>query len=183
MALNEQAVKIAVKIIKNFEGCNLTSYPDPASPLYAALSRHGMLQKYMSGDIKWDDLEDNFKALSGTPWTVGHGSTQGVTKSTVWTQAQADAALEAHVREFMEGALKASPRLVKVSPEKIAAVTSFCYNVGLNNYKTSTVAKMIAVDDMVAAANAFLLWNKAQGKILTGLVKRREVERNLFLAS
>ena len=180
--MNSLALKIACKIIRNFEGCNLISYPDPASPLYGALARNNMLHKYMKGDLKWKDLPDNFKALSGAPFTIGYGNTQGITHSMEWTQQKADAELEKHVAEFMEGAIKASPKLANMSPSQIAAVTSLCYNIGLNAYKTSTVARMIAAGDIYGAANGFPLWNKAQGKILDGLVKRREVERNLFLS-
>jgi len=181
--LNENAVKIATKIIKNFEGCNLISYPDPASPLYEALAAQGLVKRYMTGDLTFDELPDNFKALSGKPFTVGYGATQGVTQYTVWTQAQADSALEKHVREFMEGALKISPKLSSLAPHKIAAVTSLCYNIGLANYKTSTVARLIGDGDMHGAARAFLLWNKARGKILQGLVNRRKIEHDLFLGS
>jgi lysozyme len=182
MELNEQAVKIAVKIISNAEGCILHSYPDPASPLYSALSTHGMLHKMMKGQLKWKDLPDNFKALKGSPWTLGHGETKDIKPDMEWSLEQAKTALEDRVREFMEEVLKVSPELVDESPQKIAAVTSLCYNIGLTNYKSSTVAKKIANKDFRAAADAFLMWNKAQGKILSGLVTRREIEKNLFLS-
>lgn len=180
--MNTLALKIACKVVKNFEGCNLVSYADPASPLYGALTRNGMLQKSLKGEIKWKDLPDNFQALSGKPWTIGWGSTENITQDMVWTQQKADAELERHVAEFMEGAIKASPKLANMNPSQIAAVTSLCYNIGLNAYKNSTVARKIAEGDMHAAADAFLMWNKAGGSIMAGLVKRREVERNLFLS-
>lgn len=183
MTLNETAVKIAVKVIKMHEGCILYSYPDPASPLYQALSNNNMLHKFLTGELRWRGLPKNFQTLSGSPWSAMYGETEGIEKEMTFTQAQADQRLERRVREFMEGAIKISPELAKLSPEKIAAVTSFCYNIGLGNYKTSTVAKKIAEKDFKAAADAFLLWNKAKGKIMSGLVKRREIERNLFLAS
>jgi lysozyme len=182
MTLNETAVRIAVKIIKQFEGCNLRSYPDPASPLYKALSTHGMLQRYMSGAIKWKDLAENFQALSGNPFTCGHGETQGVTKDTVWTPEEATSRLEARVRGFMQDVLEASPKLATQAPERIAAVTSLCYNIGLGNYEHSTVARLIAVEDWTGAAKAFLMWVKAGGLVMAGLEKRRKIESELFMS-
>lgn len=184
--LDEAPVRIALKIIKNFEGCNLTSYPDPASPLYKALSTHGMLSKYMAGKLKYKDLPEHFQALSGTPWTIGFGETQGITHSMEWTQEQAVEALEKRVEEFMAGVLKSAPKLIKGSPERIAACTSLAYNIGTTAFKDSTVAKMIEADNHTAAAAAFLLWNKVRenGKLAIshGLDTRRKVESALYIS-
>ena len=178
--LNEQAVQIAVKIIKLFEGCNLIAYPDPASPLYKALALHNMLKKYMDGAIRYKDLPDNFKALSGTPWTVGYGMTVGVTKDTVYTQEQANTSLEAHVRKVMQETLEDAPKLSKEVPARIAAITSLAYNIGKDAFKTSTVAKRIASGALSEVAEAIKMWNKAKGKIVDGLVKRRQTEADLW---
>lgn len=182
MKLNNLAVKIAVKIVAMFEGVNLNSYPDPASPLYTALSNNNMLHKYMSGAIKWKDLPDNFKALSGIPFTVGFGETKGITKDTVWTQEQAKTALEARVKEFMTQCIKDCPELETLSPTRIAAITSFAYNVGSTAFKNSTACKRIVAGDYQNVPEAIQRYNKAGGKIMNGLVRRREVESNLWMA-
>jgi lysozyme len=180
--LDEKAVRIAVKLLKrpDFEGCNLVAYPDPASPLYEALSVHGMLRKYMAGKLKHSDLPENFQALDGKPYTIGYGETQGVKCGDVWTQEQADERIEKRVREFMLGVLKACPQLQKENAEKIAACTSLAYNVGLSNFASSTVCKKTQARDYEAAADAFGMWIKAQGKVLQGLVNRRKVEADLY---
>lgn len=175
--LIEDAVKIAAKIVKPLEGCSLVSYPDPASPLYKELSKHNILQKFLQGKL---DLPDYLRDLSGTPWTIGMGETKGVKQGDKITQEQADSMLLERLKEFAQGVLKASPKLSKHSPEKLAAVTSFAYNVGLGAYKGSTVARCIGVEDMEGAARAFSLWNKAGGLVMNGLVKRRQVEADLF---
>lgn len=180
IVLNEQAVKIAVKIIKQFEGCNLIAYPDPASDLYKALSTHNMLGKYMSGKIKFNDLEPHFQALNGKPWTAMYGETDGIKPGDTFTQQEADERLIVRVKYFMTEVLKASPKLINESAEKIAAVTSLCYNIGMSNYKNSTVCKEIAAGKYKEASDAILLWNRAQGQILDGLVKRRKTESDLF---
>jgi len=188
--LNEQAVRIATKVVKLFEGCHLAAYPDPASDLYAALSNNGLLQKYMAGKLKWQDLGKNFQAISGAPWTCGWGETQGVTKDTVYTQQEADMRLDRRIREFMEGAIRITPKLSGMNPSQIAAITSFCYNVGfgdktrgIEGYSTSTTAKMVQAGNVQAAADWMLPWNKGNGKIISGLVRRRETERNLMLST
>lgn len=189
MELNPVAVRIAVKLIKQSEGFNASAYPDPTSPLYKALSAHGMLSKYMSGALKWNALPENFQALSGAPWTCGYGETQGVTKDTVWTLAEAESRLTKRVEGFMQQVLQASPKLINQSPERIAATTSLAYNTGMGDearkidgYLTSTVRRKIAVEDWVGAAAAFAMWNKSRGLVVAGLVTRRATEAALFMS-
>jgi GH24 family phage-related lysozyme (muramidase) len=180
MELNKEAIKIAEKIVKMFEGCNLIAYPDPESKLYKALSLHGMLAKYMKGDIRWKELGDNFKALDGAPWTCGWGETNGVTKDTVWTQQEADSKLSYRVGVVMKETLSACPRLASEGPERTAAVTSLVYNIGITEFKASTALKRIAAnqDDLVPEAIQRFIYSR--GKIVEGLRNRRKVEANLW---
>jgi lysozyme len=60
---------------------------------------------------------------------------------------------------------------------------SFSFNVGLGNFQRSTIRMKIQREDWDAAADAFLMWTKAGGKELPGLVKRRKGERALFLST
>lgn len=180
MELNELAVRIAVKLIKQREGCNLRSYPDPRSDLYKALSTHGMLSKYMNGSIKWDDLPENFQDLSGTPWTVGYGFTIGVTKNTVWAQQEADSKLDEHARKVMTQCITDCPKLAEKTPEQIAAITSLAYNIGQQAFKTSTVARRITAGQDSAVGDAIKLFNMAQGKVDQGLINRRQIEADLW---
>lgn len=186
--LDEVAVKITLKLIKQpgIEGCNLIAYPDPVSDLYKALSMHGMLNKYMSGKIKHSDLPDNFKALSGAPWTIGWGETNDVKCGDVWTQEEADSRLEMRVRRVMTDVLKACPQLVLEAPTKVAACTSLAYNIGVSAFKDSTVCRKTMVKDYDGAADGILLWNKVKnrttGKLVVsnGLDNRRKIEKDLY---
>lgn len=179
MADNSTALKIAVKIIKLAEGCSLRAYPDPASELYKELSAHNLLHDYMNGTF---ELRDHLKDLSGAPWTISYGETKGIKEGMVWTQLEADTALQSRVEGFLLDVLKTSPKLATMAPEAIAAITSLAYNIGMGNYKTSTVAKKIAEGNIPAAADAILLWNKAKGVVMQGLINRRKTERDLFLS-
>lgn len=62
------------------------------------------------------------------------------------------------------------------------AIISLTYNIGVNGFKRSSVLRLLKQGDKQNAADAFLLWNMAGGKVLRGLVKRREKERQLFLS-
>lgn len=62
------------------------------------------------------------------------------------------------------------------------AIISLTYNIGVNGFKRSSVLKLLKQGDKENAGNAFLLWNKSGGKVLRGLIKRREKERQLFLS-
>lgn len=114
-------------------------------------------------------------------WTIGWGETQGVKEGMKWTQEQADATFERRVKEFMFGVLNASP-VLRNRPEKLAACTSFAYNFGVPAYIKSSVCRNTNKEAWTAAANAFALWNKAGGKVLNGLVRRRAAEKKLYEA-
>jgi lysozyme len=122
-----------------------------------------------------------YKDIVGIP-TIGYGETKGVKMGDVWTQAKADAELRSRTQEFLEGVLKAAPKLAAFTSNQQAACTSLAYNIGLGAFAGSTVAKRIATGDRAGAADAFLLWNKAGGQVVQGLVTRRQEERRVFMS-
>lgn len=111
--------------------------------------------------------------------TVAYPDGRRVKQGDVITQAQADEYLAWEVAEKAAGVAK----LLTVSPndDQFAALVSFSYNVGLGNLKTSTLLKRFNAGDLAGAADQFLRWNKSNGKVLRGLTRRRQSERNLFL--
>lgn len=117
----------------------------------------------------------------GAPWTIGWGSTgKQINKDTVWTLQQAEAALTDHVLYFAAGVLKLSPTLAHAQPKQLAAVISFCYNCGLGNYKISTFKRRVDAKDWISAREEILKWNKAAGRVLPGLTRRRQAEAALL---
>lgn len=168
-------------LIKSFEGCKLEAYPDPASPLAVELRKP--LNARKSG---WENF-------SGSPWTVGWGSTgidtfnltpdgkpTSIGPGTKWTQAQADERKAADLDKFCSDVSKLLK--VEVNDNQFAALVSFAYNVGVGNLKNSTLLRLVNQRKFLDASNEFLKWTKAQGKELPGLVRRREAERRLFLS-
>ena len=74
--------------------------------------------------------------------------------------------------------------LVKVglNQNQFDALVSFCYNLGMGNFKSSTLLKKINQADFKGASEEFIKWNKSGGKILDGLTRRRQKEKELFLS-
>lgn len=119
-------------------------------------------------------------ATGGDPWTIGWGQTgPRIEKGVIWTQAQADKALEDDLRIR---AVRVSELVTtNIIPQMKAALVDFAYNVGLANLESSTLLKNLNKEDWQGAADEFPRWKYANGKILPGLVIRRDRERSLFL--
>lgn len=111
--------------------------------------------------------------------TIGYGATgPAIAEGTVWTQEQADADLAYR----MTGIGQHIDLLVKVSisDEQKAALCDLTYNIGLGALERSTLLACVNVNHMQGAADQFMVWTKADGIELPGLVKRRDAERALF---
>ena len=113
-------------------------------------------------------------ATGGDPWTIGYGSTgSDIRQHTVWTKEQAEDALQAHVRYFVSGLVKLSPRLLSASPRRIAAVISWAYNLGLGNYRIGTFKRRIDASDWSGAAEqVFELLDMVSGHILGDFLRQ-----------
>lgn len=121
--------------------------------------------------------------------TVGYGHTDSAgaplykdTKNKTFTQKEIDDILVNDLARNYEPAVK---RLVKVplNENQYGALVSFTFNLGEGNLGKSTLLRLLNSGDYKGAADQFLVWNKAGGKVLNGLVKRRKAERDLFLSS
>lgn len=114
------------------------------------------------------------------PWTIGYGSTHGVRPGDVWTEAAAEAALDAELMQCATGLLKYSPGLLSAKDGQFAALISFAYNCGLGNYRISTLRKRVNAEDWAGAQTEIVKWNKAAGKVMRGLTRRRQAEAALL---
>lgn len=120
-----------------------------------------------------------YKCPAGV-WTIGWGSTgRYIREGTVWTQEKADERLAKDAQVAIDAALKASPILAG-KEFKLAAIADFIYNLGIGNYQSSTLKKRIDAGDWISAVHEIKRWNKAGGKVLAGLTKRREDEAQLL---
>lgn len=141
-----------LNIIKKWEGLRLIGYADPAT--------------------------------GGEPYTIGYGHTfrAGPPKVTLGmriTSKEAEEILKSDLTVFEEAVL----RLLTRTPTQAQfdAMISLTYNIGVNNFKKSSVLRKFNAGDYHGAAEAFMLFIKANGKVMKGLVSRRSEERELFL--
>lgn len=123
-----------------------------------------------------------YKCPAGV-WTIGYGHTGlqhndgTVRQFRMVTEKEAVELLAYDMNQF-EHRVNALVR-VPLNDDQFAALVSFDFNTG--KLHSSTLLKKLNRQDFKGAADEFLKWNKAGGKVLRGLTRRRESERNLFL--
>lgn len=140
-----------LNIIKKWEGLSLTAYPDPAT--------------------------------NGEPYTIGYGHTSAAGDPKVRpgmriTAKEATAILQSDLKKVesdVEALLKRKP-----TQAQFDAMVSLAYNIGIGNFKKSSVLRKFNAGDYAGAADAFMLFVKANGKVMKGLLNRRSEERDLF---
>lgn len=135
---------------------------------------------------KFEGFSANAYQDSVGVWTIGYGNTfNPITKVKV---KKGDKITKAEALVWLSYELNAVAdsvkRIVKVSLTvgQLNALVSFTYNVGIGNLRKSTLLRLLNAGDYKGAANQFLLWNKAGGKVLRGLTIRRQAEKDLFLS-
>lgn len=72
--------------------------------------------------------------------------------------------------------------IVDINQNQFDALVSFVYNLGSGNFEKSTLLKKVNQSDFIGASLEFEKWNRAGGKVLNGLTKRRLSEKELFLS-
>jgi GH24 family phage-related lysozyme (muramidase) len=99
----------------------------------------------------------------------------------VWTKTEIDELFRVDVGTFERGVLRLVPSVVG-RQGSFDALVSISFNFGLGNLQKSTIRMKANRSDWDGAAEAFRAWTKGGGKVLPGLVKRREAEIALFLS-
>lgn len=112
-------------------------------------------------------------------WTIGYGTTSGVRPGMVISAAQAEELLKRDLDRFE----RAVDELVTVplTDDQFSALVTFVYNVGEGALESSTLLRWLNQRDYRGAADQLLRWDKAGGRALAGLTRRRKAERALFL--
>ncbi|MBL1208830.1 glycoside hydrolase family protein [Geminocystis sp. GBBB08] len=134
---------------------------------------------------EFESFRSNAYLCPANVWTIGYGSTfyndgKKVVKGNKITEKEADKLLRITVESFADQVAKLIK--VPVTSNQFSALVSLTYNIGIGAFARSTLLSMLnnrkSKEDV---AIQFLRWNKANGKILTGLTRRREKEMQLFL--
>ena len=144
------------------------------------------MNKGISTIRKFEGLRlEAYKCPAGV-WTIGYGSTFFENGSKVQngdkiTLDRADRLLFDIVMKFeisVRGLVKS-----KINDNQLGALTSFAFNIGVTNFRKSTLLKKVNANPSDATIrNEFMRWTKAGGKVLKGLVTRREAEANLYFS-
>lgn len=134
-----------LRLVKDFEGCELTAYLCPAKV-----------------------------------WTIGYGSTgPHVKPGMTISQGEADELLLEDLERFEVGVEKLIGD-TPTSDSQFSALVSLAFNIGLGAFAGSTVLKRHKLRNYVGAAKAYGMWIRGGGKILPGLIRRREAEAKLY---
>lgn len=142
-------------LIKQFEGCSLVAYKCPAGV-----------------------------------WTIGYGNTRYGDGSPVKEGDKIDSATANQLFDFIIADYEKQVRLIlgqtlctTLPAEAIDALISFSYNCGTAAFAKSTLLKKIKSNknDLIGIEAEFNKWNKGSGKVLQGLVKRRQAEANMYI--
>lgn len=148
-------------LIKEFEGCHklqpdktVIAYPDPGT-----------------GNL---------------PITIGWGSTKGmdgqpIKRGTVLTQLQVDLLFQRDMGRYAADVIQAlGPALARTSQKQFDALVSFHYNTGA--IARATLTAKHRAGNVAGAAAEFAKWNKAGGRVMAGLTRRRAAEAALYKA-
>lgn len=148
--------KDGIDLIKSFEGFRSNPYPDPAT--------------------------------GSTPYTIGYGTTFYIKEGkTIKVTMQDTPITEGQATGFLQDNLKSFERYVDsfcrddINQHQFDALVSFCYNVGPQNLKVSTLLKKVNINpNDMTIRDEFMKWVKGAGKTLPGLVRRRKAEADLY---
>ena len=112
-------------------------------------------------------------------WTIGYGYIKGVQEGDVWDADKADYMLFRELEEEYQNYVNDYVH-VPINQCQFDALCSFVYNLGGNALKSSTLLKVLNSGDYNGVPEQIMRWNKAGGKVLAGLTRRRTAEAELF---
>jgi len=120
---------------------------------------------------------------TGGVWTIGYGTTRyskfkRVKKGDVVTKTQAEAYLKEDVARFVKAVNKRVT--VPLEQHQFDALVCWTYNLGETNLRKSTMLKVLNKGLYDQVPNQMRRWNKDNGKVIRGLVRRRHAEATLF---
>ena len=142
-----------IALVKRFEGC-------------ARRRSDGLVEAYPD------------PATGGAPWTIGWGATgPGIGQGTTWTPGQCDARLAADLERYA-GEVAQAIGGAPTTQAQFDALVSFHYNTGA--IARATLTRRHRAGDHAGAAREFARGNRAGGRVLAGLTRRRAAEAALY---
>ena len=114
----------------------------------------------------------------GAPWTIGWGATGAdIGPGTVWTRSECDARLAIDVARHAADVVRALGD-APTTQAQFDALVSFHYNTGAIG--RATLTRKHLAGDFAGASLEFMRWNRAAGRVMAGLTRRREAEARLY---
>jgi len=118
-----------------------------------------------------------YKCSAGV-WTIGYGRTTNVEEGDTCTQEEAEKWLNEELVVY--GAYVNDAVLITLEQNEFDALVAWTYNLGSTNLNNSTMLRVLNENQKEDVPHQMRRWNKANGKVLEGLVRRREAEALLF---
>ena len=154
----------------------------------AAVAKASTYRTFMKTGTKGLELIKDFEGLelnaykcAAGVWTIGYGHTKDVQEGNVISALKANEMLQNELVEY-ENYVNTLVT-VPLNQNQFDALVSWVYNLGSSNFQASTMLKVInAGGEMIGVPAQIMRWNKAGGKVLEGLTRRRQAEADLFSA-
>ena len=127
---------------------------------------------------KFEGCELEAYVCAAGVWTIGYGSTKEVKEGDKISQEEADKLLLHEMDEY-EGYITDNVT-VDLKQNQFDSLVSWVFNLGPTNLKASTMLKVLNLGNFEGVPEQMKRWNKANGKTLDGLIRRREAEALLF---
>jgi lysozyme len=132
------------------------------------------------GIANWEGFRDEaYIPVPGDKPTIGFGTTEGVKPGDSITVERALVRLLADANKFEQAVKRCAP--VPMFTHEFTAYVSLAYNIGESAFCGSTLVKKLTALDYEGACKEILRWNKFQGRVLPGLVNRREHEYKMCI--
>lgn len=113
-------------------------------------------------------------------WTIGYGHTAGVRRGDRIDERKAEQLLTDDLRQFEDVVNRECPG---INQNQFDALVSFTFNVGTGNFQKSTLLKCVKANPLnVNIRYELSRWNKANGTVLSGLIRRRKAEADLYFS-
>lgn len=129
---------------------------------------------------EFEGFRDEAYLCPGSVWTIGYGHTKGVKPGDKITEVEA----EYYLRYDIGDAEQAVNSLINVPIQQwqFDALVSLVYNIGSGNFCSSTIRRLVneGCQDRNKIFHAFKMWKKSNGRVLSGLIRRREAEARLY---
>lgn len=133
-------------------------------------------------DVRKDGLVYPYTCPAGYP-TQGYGILVKSLSVPPITKLEAETRMYTALPYYVEQTLKLAPELLRAPPECLAAIADFVFNLGAGRFAASTLRRKIRAGDWAGACVELPKWKYGGGRVLPGLVRRRNDEVNLIRSS